>query len=148
VAPGQPRSGSAAGAGNLMNYHHVRVVKGNAQWLSPTSRDVLGIAFGLNKATPRARLLEEIGRARPPRLPSPAVPGRLVMPDAGCDGAESAPSTSCFETPSPRRAGGRVGAVPAHLSHGQAQHHAAAGLAGAVRRELKRRAAPSLCDPL
>ena len=62
-APGQPRSGSAAGTGALMNYHHVRVVKGNSQWLSPTPRDVVAIAFGLNKATPHERLLEEIGRA-------------------------------------------------------------------------------------
>ena len=110
-------SGSAAGTGQLMNYHHVRVVKGNGQWLSPTSRDVLGIAFGLNKATPRERLLEEIGRAHPRTLSLPCPAGLSLLRIGAC------------------RVGGGVGAVRADIPHGQARHDVAAGLAGAVRRE-------------
>lgn len=52
--------------GLLMNYQHIRVVRSDSQLLSPTSAgdggDVLGIAFGLNKATGEERLLLEISR--------------------------------------------------------------------------------------
>ena len=51
----------------MMNYHHIRVVRGDDQWLSPTSSDVPGtsgdvlcIAFGMNVGLEHDQVLEEI----------------------------------------------------------------------------------------
>jgi hypothetical protein len=50
------------GQGTLMNYNHLRVVRGDEQWLSPTSSDVPGtsgdvlcIAFGMNHRTRKSK---------------------------------------------------------------------------------------------